>query len=567
MKFLATAATCTLLAASCAASNVGVVADRRLAHGWRALEEPVDRDAPVEFSLGMVASDGGALDKAFAEITSPESARFRNYLSHDEVEELVSPSPASLAKLRSWVESALPNAELASSKHGDLVTVKGATAAAVERAFGIRLQHFSHASASDKLGFRSSASFRRQIRTSHASRASPASLVPAELREHVTGVFGLVELFPVPSWERKMRSESRVGADFKGVKITPAEIISQYALSSSDAGGKTATGQGVAAFEDAQFRQEDVTNFQKKYNLPAVDVAVVGPNNGGYFGEASLDTQYITASGRGIATTFLSQEQFDMQSFCQLIAGLSGSKMPKVVSISWGSGESGYDKTHMTAASTCFQKLGTMGVSIFVASGDDGTGKQGLFTCKAFDAVWPASSPYITAVGGTWLDAAGGSGKEHGWAYSGGGFSTAFEMPSWQNETVAAYLEAQGSALPSSKLWPRGGRAIPDVAAVGTHFQVESSGYTGDVTGTSASCPTFAGLVAVINDMLVAKGKAPVGFINPLLYRAKKVGYDVTDGNNKVSGCAAGFAAAQGWDPVTGLGTPVMSTLKEVLMG
>ena len=160
------------------------------------------------------------------------------------------------------------------------------------------------------------------------------------------------------------------------------------------------------------------------------------------------------------------------------------------------------------------------------ASGDDGTGKQGFFSCKAFDAVWPASSPFITAVGGTWLDAPateGSSGKEHGWAYSGGGFSTAFAMPSWQNETVNAYLAAQGSALPSSKLWPRGGRAIPDVAAVGTHFQVESSGYTGDVTGTSASCPTFAGLVAVINDMLVAKGKAPVGFINPLLYRAKKV--------------------------------------------
>ena len=456
----------------------------------------------------------------------PHSIR---YLSHDEVSELVSPSPASLAKVRAWISTTLPGAELVASKHGDLVRVKGASAADVERAFGLTLQHFSHESASEHLGFRSSASFRRQIRASHASAASPSSLVPAELREHVAAVFGLVELFPVPSWERRKRRKDKLGADYKGVKITPVEIISQYSLSSSDVGGKTSTGQGVAAFEDAQFHQEDVTNFQKKYGLPSVNVAVVGPNDGGYFGEASLDTQYITASGRGIPTTFLSQEQFDMHSFCELIAGLSSSKMPKVVSISWGSGESGYDKTHMTAASTCFQKLGTMGVSIFVASGDDGTGKQGLFTCKAFDAVWPASSPFITAVGGTWLDATGGSGKEHGWAYSGGGFSATFAMPSWQNETVNAYIAAQGSALPSSKLWSQGGRAIPDVAAVGTHFQVESSGYTGDVTGTSASCPTFAGLVAVINDMLVAKGKAPVGFINPLLYRAKKVSTTRTD--------------------------------------
>ena len=305
----------------------------------------------------------------------------------------MSPSSASLSKVRAWCKTSLgSSARLISNKHGDLVHIKGVNASTVERVFGVRLSYFSHESASENVSFQTSTSFRRQIRTTHASRASSSSLVPFDLREHVDAVFGLVELFPVPSWERRRKQSSRVGATYKGVKITPSEILTQYALSPSDVGGKSSAGQGVAAFEDAQFHQEDVTNFQKKYGLPHVEVAVVGPNDGGYFGEASLDTQYITASGRGIPTTFLSQEQFDMQSFCQLIAGLPSSKMPKVVSISWGSGESGYDKNHMTAASTCFQKLGTMGVSIFVASGDAGTGKQGLFLCKAFDPVWPASS-------------------------------------------------------------------------------------------------------------------------------------------------------------------------------
>ena len=58
------------------------------------------------------------------------------------------------------------------------------------------------------------------------------------------------------------------------------------------------------------------------------------------------------------------------------------------------------------------------------ASGDDGTGKQGFLHCKSFDATWPASSPFVTAVGATYLDEA--SDTEVGWADSGGGFSAIF---------------------------------------------------------------------------------------------------------------------------------------------
>ena len=75
MKFLLSAV-CALLVSSAAASSSSRV-DVRASHGWRAVHEPVRRDAQVEFSLGMLASDVSALDKAFNEITSPESPRFR----------------------------------------------------------------------------------------------------------------------------------------------------------------------------------------------------------------------------------------------------------------------------------------------------------------------------------------------------------------------------------------------------------------------------------------------------------------------------------------------------------
>jgi len=73
--------------------------------------------------------------------------------------------------------------------------------------------------------------------------------------------------------------------------------------------------------------------------------------------------------------------------------------------------------------------MGAAGISIFVASGDAGTGKLGTFSCKKFNPVWPASSPYITAVGGTYL----ADGVENGWNGSGGGFSAVHARPAWQD--------------------------------------------------------------------------------------------------------------------------------------
>lgn len=76
-------------------------------------------------------------------------------------------------------------------------------------------------------------------------------------------------------------------------------------------------------------------------------------------------------------------------------------------------------------------------------------------------------------------------------------------------------------------------------------------------------------MVSVINDQLATAGKPTVGFINPVLYAsaAGTYGTDITTGNNKNGSCPKGFPAAKGWDPVTGLGTPLQDDLKKMLMG
>lgn len=227
---------------------------------------------------------------------------------------------------------------------------------------------------------------------------------------------------------------------------------------------------------------------------------------------------------------------------------LATSGAPKVQSVSWGSQESGFDMSQREAWNAEFQKLGAAGFTVLAASGDSGTDHSGIFSCGHFEPGFPASSPYLTAVGGTYLPtsapaAAADGTDEVGWALSGGGFSNTFARPSYQDAAVTKYLG--GSGLPDQQYWNKTGRGIPDVAALSTNFQIYIQQSLGPLSGTSAATPTFGTLVACANAERSKAGKSPLGFINPVLYKAGSagIGTDVVSGNNKDPSCPAGKCA------------------------
>jgi tripeptidyl-peptidase I len=86
------------------------------------------------------------------------------------------------------------------------------------------------------------------------------------------------------------------------------------------------------------------------------------------------------------------------------------------------------------------------------------------------------------------------------------------------------------------------------------------------VSGTSMSSPLVAAVFSLVNDALIASGKPVLGFLNPWLYEK---GYTAL--NDILSGAALGcdtekgLPAAEGWDAVTGYGTPDFEKILNLL--
>ena len=180
---------------------------------------------------------------------------------------------------------------------------------------------------------------------------------------------------------------------------------------------------------------------------------------------------------------------------------------------------------------------------------------------------FPVTCPYVTAVGATQM--VGGATVAdpevacESVIRSGGGFSNYFAMPSYQASYVQSYLQANPPPYDPSVYNSSGNsRGYPDLAANGAFYDTAITGNFEQMFGTSASSPVVGSLITLINDARLAAGKKPIGFLNPIIYsNSFQAGFnDIVSGSNP--GCGTnGFAAATGWDPVTGLGTPNLEIL------
>lgn len=229
--------------------------------------------------------------------------------------------------------------------------------------------------------------------------------------------------------------------------------------------------------------------------------------------------------------------------FLNYLLALPTASLPNMLSISYGDDEDTVPLYYADEVCSLFAQLGARGVSVLVASGDSGVGT----TCtsgstKTFTTSFPASCPWVTVVGGIT-----GNSPESSWTGSGGGFSSIFGVPSYQNATVQKWLTTDTTHTAVNSYFNASGRAYPDVSAQSTDFVIAVGGSFELVDGTSCATPTFASIVQLLSSDRLSLGKPPLGFLNPWLYANATSGLtDITNGSN--SGCSgvisgAGFSA------------------------
>jgi kumamolisin len=222
---------------------------------------------------------------------------------------------------------------------------------------------------------------------------------------------------------------------------------------------------------------------------------------------------------------------------------------PSVISLSWGSAENPNDAT-TSQINQILQAAAAMGVTFCVASGDSGSRDNPRDPNHA-SVDFPASSPYALGCGGTHLEVSGTAiSNEVVWEQaSGGGVSRIFPMPIYQEHAnIPPAVNPAGPVM----------RGVPDVsgdADPSTGYQILVDGQHLTFGGTSAVAPLWAGLVARLNQKL----GHPVGFLNPILYQHPEAFHDITSGSN------IDYQAGKGWDPCTGMGSPIGAKILGVL--
>ena len=300
---------------------------------------------------------------------------------------------------------------------------------------------------------------------------------------------------------------------------------------------------------------------------------IIGPNDPTNPGtEAELDVQYLMAMGAGVETwAFYTAGRepgnSEVEPFLAWLTGMDALEQPPyVASVSYGDDETSVGYTYASRVNVEFQKLGVRGVSILIAAGDSGTGGN-CTSSNHFTPDFPSGSPWVTTVGGTTFGTPGRTPTgEVADSISGGGFSNYWPQPAYQADAVKTFF-ATSTVLPDAAYYNKTGRGYPDVAAQSEMFVVvQDTIPLPGVGGTSCASPTFAGVVALLNDQRLKAGKKPLGFLNPWLYsigpKVANALNDVESGSNMGCGLGSGFTAIKGWDPVTGWGSPNFGILK-----
>ncbi|RPD61263.1 subtilisin-like protein [Lentinus tigrinus ALCF2SS1-6] len=533
---------------------------------WR---QKASSETMLNLRIALVQNNATGVESALYDVSNPSSENYGHHLTKAEVEAMVAPTAESVEKVTAWLSKNNITANKISPA-GDWLGIN----VPVSQANALLNADFSEYTV-DK--------------TNTTAVRTLAYSIPETLKDHLAFIYPTThfiepaqkttpsfQIVDLPRTSKRRRSRRASVPAACDQQITPECLQALYNIPTTPASA-TGNSLAVSGFINEIPNQADLDEFMSvlrpdsptgAFDTVSVDRGLTDTTQPGTV-EATLDIQYTVGIATNVPTTFVSvgnrNQDGDLGGFLDIINFLLDQDAPPLVlTTSFGFNEAGFEQEPDLAVSLCtaYGQLGARGTSILFASGDGGvSGSQSSNACdgQAFVPTFPSGCPFLTSVGSTQGI------TETAADFSSGGFSNIFARPSYQDDAVAAYLTKLGNT--NAGLFNTQGRAFPDVSAQGVNFVVDVGGQGQGVSGTSASSPTFASVVALLNDELLNAGKSPLGFLNPLLYSTGAAALnDVTTGSNP--GCGTdGFPAVEGWDPVTGLGTPDFAKLLTLVTG
>jgi len=513
-------------------ANITLKGSERVAMPGARVLAPADPTERLEVTMLVRRRAGAELRARVAQLATGKASQ--PFLTREEFATRHGADAADLAAVRTFAAA-----------HGLVVVLEHAarrtvvlsgTVAQFNAAFNVQLQRMQHASCS------------------YRGRTGSIEL-PSSLDGVVEAVLGL-DSRPQASAHFRVRPAASTATSF-----TPTQIAALYGFPAA-----TGVGQCVALVElGGGFRPADLDTYFKGLGVASPTVTAVSVDHAqnsptgdanGPDGEVMLDIEVVGAIVPQATIAVYFAPNTDAGFLDAITTAIHDTtNKPSVISISWGGAESTWTSQAMTAMDDAFQAAASLGITVCIASGDNGS-SDGV-TDGADHVDFPASSSFALACGGTclkatpsvinsetvWNDGANGGA-------SGGGISGFFAKPVWQASLNA--VDAQGKSVALTQ------RGVPDVAGNAdpqTGYEVRVDGTASVIGGTSAVAPLWAALIARVNQL---SGK-PAGYLNPQLYQNPKAFRDITSGNN------GDFAAAAGWDACTGLGSPNGAALRAVI--
>lgn len=516
------------------------------------------------------------LDALIAQQHDPSSPLYQKWLTPEEFGQRFGLSDDDLSSITEWLESQGFAIDEVAKGRG-WINFSG-NVDQVERAFRTQMDDFMV-----------------NGRRHHANISDPT--IPRALVDIVHGVLTLHDFRkePANTGFSKVPAQESIPEYTSGSShyLAPADFATIYNLKPLYNSSINGSGQTIAIVGRTEIKLADVQYFRSYFGLPANDPVFVNngtsPGNlgGGEEGEADLDVQWSGAVAPNATIKFVISKSTTTTDGVDLSAQyIVNNNLAPVMSTSFGQCESVMGSSEMSFYNNLWSQAAAQGITSFVSSGDSGAAG-----CSSPDASRGSgkavsglcSTPYNVCVGGTqfndtsnpslywaaannstdkssalsyipeivWNESGSVSGGTGLWA-TGGGVSSTYAKPSWQ---VAPGVPADGK------------RDVPDVSltAAGHVGYIVVQGHTSSssglaaVGGTSASSPSFAGLMALIGQ----KTGARQGNANTVFYPMAQAQYsgggvavyhDTSSGNNTVPG-VTGYSAGTGYDAATGLGS------------